>query len=273
MPEGEISNYFVDEAGDLTLFNKRGQSQLGKFGVSSFFMVGVAKIPDPVGASEALENLRAELLRDPYFEGVPSMDPKRNRTAVTFHAKNDPAEVRREVFKLLPSLGAKVQVAIRRKDALHQEAMALFRYRQSKMNPDDVYDKMVMWLFRDLLHKADGNRIVFARRGKSTRAVALEHAIERAKRNFMAKHKSDSDKPTSILSGYPSEYAGLQIVDYYLWALQRLYERGEDRFFNLLRGDFRLIRDFDDKREKDYGRWYSDKNPLTLEKIKVPSTD
>ncbi|NOG99236.1 MAG: hypothetical protein HND52_14865 [Ignavibacteriae bacterium] len=39
-------NYFVDEAGDLTLFNKRGKIILGSEGVSNFFMLGVAEISE-----------------------------------------------------------------------------------------------------------------------------------------------------------------------------------------------------------------------------------
>ncbi|MEW5956517.1 MAG: hypothetical protein AB1801_02255 [Chloroflexota bacterium] len=60
---------------------------------------------------------------------------------------------------------------------------------------------------------------------------------------------------------------GLQVIDYYLWALQRLYEQGEERFFLLLAGDYRLIMDLDDKRNKPYGQWYSDSNPLRLDKL------
>ena len=70
----------------------------------------------------------------------------------------------------------------------------------------------------------------------------------RAKRNFTARWGIAHDKPTLIDSAYPSECMGLQIVDYYLWALQRLYERGEDRFFNLVAKDYRLMMDLDDTR-------------------------
>jgi hypothetical protein len=70
-----------------------------------------------------------------------------------------------------------------------------------------------------------------------------------------------------IEPAYPSQVAGLQVVDYYLWALQRLYEREEDQFFKPLAQKYRLIMDLDDKRNKGYGEWYSDRNPLTLEKL------
>jgi hypothetical protein len=264
--------YFVDEAGDLTLFDKKGRALLGTPGVSNFFMVGVAHLHDPVLAQASLETLRRELLADLYFKNVPSMQPAENKTAVAFHAKDDLPEIRREVFKLLPKLGVKVQVVLRRKTMLLEEARALFRYG-NKLRPNDVYDDLVMRLFRNILHKADENHIIFSRRGKAARKDALEQAILNAKLNFARKWGRYYDKPTLIQSGLPSDYAGLQVIDYYLWALQRLYENGESRFFDLLAGDFRLIMDIDDKRLRPYGAWYSDANPLTVDKIKSPRTD
>ena len=72
-------------------------------------------------------------------------------------------------------------------------------------------------------------------------------------------------------SAEPSEYGALQVINYYLWALQRMYERGEDRFFDMLHPAYRLIMDLDDKVRKDHGEWYGDQNPLTLEKIQPPA--
>ena len=173
------------------------------------------------------------------------------------------------MFQLLPTLGVKVQIAIRRKAILVNEAQSLFKYGR-KLRADDIYDDMVKRLFRNLLHGADSNDICFARRGKSERAEALTTAIHRAKENFNRKWRRQIDKPTHIWASFPSENTGLQVVDYYLWALQRLYESGEERFFRLLGQDYRLIMDFDDTRRKPYGEWYSDRNPLTLDKIKSP---
>ncbi len=101
-------HFFVDEAGDLTLFDRRGRIIVGQPGVSKLFMVGVALIPDAIGAKHRLDALRAKLLADPYFKGVPSMQPTARKTAIAFHAKDDVAEVRREVFRVLPTLNAKV---------------------------------------------------------------------------------------------------------------------------------------------------------------------
>ncbi|MHB1361688.1 MAG: DUF3800 domain-containing protein [Thermoleophilia bacterium] len=267
-----IHHYFVDESGDLTLFNKRGSVIVGNDGVSKMFMVGVAHIPDPDRVHHELETLRSGLLDDPYFNGVPSMQPAANKTAICFHAKDDLPEVRREVFSVLSELGIKVQVAIRRKAKL--AAAAKISYKMgSKIQQNSIYDDLVKRLFRNMLHKADGNTITFAHRGSASRQEALGEAIARAKINFES-HWNGTKKvsPTDILSTAPSNSAGLQVIDYYLWAIQRMYERGEDRFFNLLAPDYRLIMDLDDIRNKPYGEWYSDSNRLSLENIKLEAS-
>ena len=119
-------------------------------------------MPGPKLAYHKLEKLRDKLLADPYFKGVPSMQPEAKKTAICFHATDDLPEVRREVFKLLPEFGAKVQVAIRRKEYLVKTARLLHQ-RQTKISPDDVYDDLVKRLFKRSLHTAEKNRIVFAR--------------------------------------------------------------------------------------------------------------
>jgi len=264
-----IAHYFVDEAGDMTLFDKRGRVIVGNAGVSKFFMLGVAHLSDPDAARVKLEALRQDLLNDPYFKNVPSMQPTASKTALAFHAKDDLPEVRREVFKILPQFNTRVQVIIRHKAVLATQAQTLYHYG-NKLRPQDIYNDLVMRLFRNLLHKADENRIVFAYRGKEARKEALAQAIQRAKHNFGARWGKFPDKPTKVISAFPSDHAGLQVIDYYLWAVQRIYEMGEERFFAAVADDYRLIMDLDDTRQKAYGEWYSSSNPLTLEKIKNP---
>jgi hypothetical protein len=267
-PEG-VKHYYVDEAGDNTLFDKRGRVILGDPGVSRTFMVGVAELPDPAATQAALQSLRASLLADPYFKGVPSMQLGAGKTALCFHAKDDLPEVRREMFRLLPVFNAKVQVVIRRKSELVSGAR-LLHARGSRISPNDIYDDLVTRLFKNLMHRGEVNEVCFARRGKSDRQAALEQAIARGKRNFQRQWRTDINPPSVIRPSVPSQDAGLQVIDYYLWALQRLIERGEDRYFAAVAPSYRLIMDLDDTRLKPYGRWYSTKDPLTIEKMKPP---
>lgn len=261
--------YFVDETGDFNLFNKKGQIIVGSEGVSKFLMVGVADISNPVELSKNIEALRKNLLNDPYYKDVPSMQLTGKKTALLFHAKNDLPEVRREVFTLLKNTGIKVVAAIRRKMELAKFAQTYFKYTGAKLTENEIYDDLIKRLFRNMLHKADENIIVFSKRGESNRNRALANAIERAKLNFEKAYNKKSDKAVKIYSAYAHEQAGLQAIDYYLWALQRFYEKEETRFFEYIQSDFRLIMDLDDQRNKKYGEWYSDKNKLDLKKIKL----
>lgn len=264
----EIREYYVDEAGDLTLFNKKGKIIIGKPGVSQFFMLGVAQICDSDQLGQQLESLRDSLLSDSLFKNIPSMQPKANKTAIAFHAKDDLAEIRLKVFKILETSNTKFYAAIRSKHKLAESAQKKYQKTGEKFNQNKIYDDLVTRTFKNLLHKADSNQIIFARRGNKPRENALKNAIDKARTNFEKKWDRVNFSDTLVKSAYPSEYWGLQVVDYYLWALQRLYERNEDKYFTPIAHQYRLIMDLDDRRKKQYGEFYSDSNPLCLEKIK-----
>jgi len=68
-------HYFVDEAGDPRLFDAKGRVVVGTEGCSKYFILGKLDVDEPAALAAALEKLRADLLADPYFKGIPSMRP------------------------------------------------------------------------------------------------------------------------------------------------------------------------------------------------------
>ena len=266
--EIKFRHYFVDEAGDLTFFDKKGQIIVGQPGASKFFMVGVAQIAEPERVTSELNELRSQLITHPRFRNIASMQPQAKKTAVAFHAKDDHPEIREKVFELIQSFDVKVFIALRSKSEIANQAKEGFKSLGKKLQQNEIYDDLVKRLFRNLLHKADVIQIAFARRGKSAREDALEYAINQAQKNFESRWKISSNSSIAINPAYPSQIAGLQVVDYYLWAVQRCYERQDDRFFLPLAKKYRIIMDLDDRRNKPYGEWYCDRNPLSLEKLR-----
>jgi hypothetical protein len=81
MPVLSRLHFFVDEAGDPILFDAKGCILIGQEGCSSTFMLGKLDVDDPQALSLALEKLRTELLADPYFKWVPSMQSASGKTA------------------------------------------------------------------------------------------------------------------------------------------------------------------------------------------------
>ncbi len=257
--------YFVDEAGDGNLFSKKGRLRLGEEGCSRYFILGILDVPDPDRLSQELNSMRAQLLADPYFKKVPSMQPKAQKTALAFHAKDDVPEVRREVFAYLSQQSFRFFAAVRDKSAVadyavqRRECDGTYRYQ-----PNELYDYMVRSLFKGLLHKDDAYEVHFSKRGAQDRTDALQAALEIARERFAHKWGIQSNAALNVIAQTPPQNGGLQAVDYFLWVLQRFYERREDRYLELLWSQFSLVQDLDDKREHPYGCYYTQKKPLTL---------
>lgn len=263
-----IRHYFVDEAGDGILFDRKGRVVAGTEGCSRFFILGLIDIPDPDTLGRQLDDLRAQLLADPYFKGVPSMQPEARKTALAFHAKDDLPEVRREVLALLQKHSLHFFAVVRDKRKVleyvrqRNEGEPTYRY-----NPNELYDYLVRRLFKDRLHKDDEYDIYFARRGKADRTTALLAALEAARQRFSQQWGIVSSAPTHVIPAAPARCPGLQVADYFLWALQRLYERHDERYVTLLWPSFSLVHDLDDTRQARYGVYYTKRKPLTLAAI------
>lgn len=255
--------YYVDEAGDPHLFNAKGRVIVGQDGCSRFFILGKLEVPDPEGLAGALGSLRQGLLADPYFKGVASMQPERRKTARMFHAKDDVPEVRREVFKLLCEFDVRFYAMVRDKRVIadkvleHNQKVPDYRYR-----PNQLYDRCVPGLFENRLHKGEAYRIVFARRGSSDRTEAFERGLLEAKAKFRSKWGIESAAPIEVVASDPSRITCLQATDYFLWATQRCFERGEHRYLDLVWEKVGLIIDRDDTRKRGTGEYYTRKRAI-----------
>jgi hypothetical protein len=259
-------HFFVDEAGDPTLFDAKGRNLVGQDGCSKTFIVGKLDVADPGALQHALGQLRVDLLADPYFRRVPSMQPERGKTARAFHAKDDVAEVRREVFKVLLGLDLRFYAAVRSKAALldyvrqRNEREPAYRYRG-----DELYDTLVEELFRRYHPFADRLHICFAKRGNKARTHAFRTAIEKAEARFEQQYGTRRSTEVEIVASTPPEAPGLQAVDYFLWALQRHYERDESRYAELIWDKVVEIDDMDRVEGGRRGVVYNKKRPLVVD--------
>lgn len=272
--EGEAENptrhsYFVDETGDGVVFDGKGRVLVGTGKVQDYFTVGMVECWTLETLTAELAALRAQLVADPYFKGVPSMQPEAKKTALFFHAKDDLPEVRREVFKLIErhdlSFYAVVRTmsAVARRVKSRNERDPTYRYR-----PTELYDSVVRRLFDKKLHTRPAFDVIFASRGTARTDALREHLLKaQAKSRKAAGTYKDAAIHVKAMPAH--QHAGLQVADYCLWALQRLFTKGEDRFLSLIWPKVGLIVDADDTSEKPYGTYHTRKRPpLDREKIK-----
>jgi len=256
-------DYFVDEAGDPTLFGARGKVRVASEGCSRHFMLGVLHVTDAPALAAALEALRMALLADPYFKGVPSMQPEQRKTALAFHAKDDVPEVRREVFQLLARHPLRFFAVVRDKQAVLRYVQQRNAFDDAyRYNPNELYDSLVARLFKDRLHISPEVRVCFSRRGSSDRSAALATALDKARARFAQKWTRPVSSAVQVREASPATEPALQAVDYFLWALQRYFERQESRYLELLWPQVALVHAIDQTEQAPYGVYYTKKKPL-----------
>jgi hypothetical protein len=254
---------------DSVLFDGKGRVLVGTEGCSRYFAVGLLDVADAAKLSEELNKLRADLLADPYFKNVPSMQSEARKTALYFHAKDDLPEVRREVFKLLQRHELKFSAVVRNKQTVlnyvraRNERHSAYRYK-----PDELYDHVVRRLFKERLHKHDGYTIRFAIRGNSHRTAAFHSALATARDRFAQEHGITITSKLDVKACRPTDEPALQAADYFLWALQRTFEKHEDRYLELLWPQCSLVVDADDTRVAEYGAYYTKQKPLKAAALK-----
>lgn len=261
--------YFVDEAGDGTLFDRKGHVIIGEEGCSKFFMVGLADIADAAAIKADFDALRGQVSNDPFLKNLRQFKLQRKDTSVYFHATVDPVEVRWEVYKILLRHNFRFSAVIKSKRTVLKYVQS--RNQQDKnywYHEDELYDFILRRLFKDRLHQHDQYRVTFAIRGNKKRSAEFRAAIEQARAAFLQEHQIDSLAAVEVVPAYSRDEAGLQVADYCLWALQRVCEKpdeeGCDRYLNPLweTGKISLVIDCDDTRKAGYGEYYTRKKPL-----------
>jgi hypothetical protein len=238
-----VLDCYVDEAGDPNLFTRRGTSLVGTRGCSNYFILGELEVTDPDGLGKELEDLRAQLMSDPHFRDVPSLRPDGGKTALAFHATDDIPEVRSAVFHVLMRHQISFFAVVRDKRKQLEFECAERRFQPGhRYTANALYDDMVAYLFSGLheadkqifwnLHgTADEVHICFASRGSKGLTQALRAALDTASGKFHLEFGFPLPRPR-VWADRPPGNACLQATDYFLWALQRFYERNEERYLS-----------------------------------------
>lgn len=216
--------YFFDEAGDPKILGRRGVNLIERGDASKTFIVGYLETSQPKEVRAALTALHERLKNDEYLVGIPSM----HSTNKAFHANKDCVEVRSEVFRLLKTLDVRFYCIVAHK---REE---VFR-KKFGLKDSELYKYLVAKLLEDHLHTYPEIDCYFSVMGNVVRQDTMQEAINSAITSFWSKHNYENNSTIRILIQQNSEEPLLQAADYFLWAVQRSYERGENRFFNFMR--------------------------------------
>lgn len=253
---------FIDEAGDMT-FYKKGKIPVAQheIGVSKCFMLGMVKFKQALPeARQIIDNFCHEIENDPYFNTIPSVKKKIDGGGFYLHAKDDAPELRYKFYELMRTeLNFSLQAVVGRKNV---ERFVKKHHRQEK----EFYADLMSHLLKD---KANYNELVInvAERGSSTRIHNLEHALSKAQDRHNKNNPGNNFAADIKFNVQPySAEPLLAVADYGLWAVQRVFEKGETRFYDTIYDKVKSVIDlYDLSKYENWQNYYGPHNTLTEE--------
>lgn len=247
--------FFVDESGDPTFYNKFGKLIVGHEGCSKVLILGLIRLEDPENFRRTILKLRESIKNDKYLENIPSI----RKTLVAFHAKNDCPEVKEKFFKLISTLDFKAEFVVARK----KENV----FKKKHLSKENIfYDDILAKLFENKLHRTKQSVIYYAVRGDRNRQSKINEALQKAVLLFENKWKIKIDSQVTTYPQTPSGEPCLQIIDYMNWAIQRAFEKGEDRYLKFVQDKISYLVDIYDF-DKYPKNFYNRANKFDLTKI------
>ena len=264
----KTNHRFLDEAGDTTFYGRGKRTIIGTEGVSNCFILGMVKFSEPLEIiREKVYELQKEIANNPLFETASLVKKKNSVGGYYFHATDDIAEVRLKFFEYIKQLNCTFEAFVGSKNVERYES-------KHKGKEEYFYADMLSHLIKNKLSKGEKLVLHISERGKSTKNTNLDFALKKAIQRFRKTKGEDLEIKTEVIFNvnYPTNDPLLNVADYFCWAIQRVFERGEIRYYNFLKEKISLVVDvYDNSKYDKWGNYYSPKNPLTSEnKISPP---
>jgi len=253
------SHRFLDETGDTTFYGKGRKLIVGQEGCSLSFGLGIVKVNRPLDeVRKEIQELEKQVERDPLLNTIPSVQKRIASGGFFFHACKDTPDVRSVLLHYLRELPCEAEVVVARK------IVALFE-KQHHAKEEEFYADLLAHLIKNRLKRPGTLVLNIAERGSSTREKVLTAALQLAKERA-GKKWGESSLQTRIVFNIQNSRTEplLTVSDYLCWAVQRVFEQGEVRYYNYLLEKIRLVVDlYDRDRYIDSRNYYDRNHPLT----------
>ncbi len=248
---------YLDEAGDTTFFGKGKVNIIGQSGVSKCFILGMVKFREPLKeVRQKVIDLKHSVCNDPYFNEVPSIQKKITKGGYYFHATDDVPEVRKLFYDYIQTIDCSFEAVVGRK------IPSIYSNKHNGKEAE-FYADLLSHLIKNKLRKGGKLILDIASRGKSTKNQNLQSALNKAISRNSKKSKHAATKVAFNVQNHLTEPL-LNISDYFCWSIQRLFERGETRYYNFLKDKISLVVDlYDFANYPNFGNYYTVKRPLT----------
>ncbi len=225
------------------------------------FRVPVSPIRD------GIRRLQADIESDPYFKDVSSINKKKADRGFYFHATDDPPEVRERFYKFIQTLDLSFEAVVGRK------IPSLYMNKHNSKE-SEFYADLLSHLLKNKFELGEDLVLNVAQRGNVTRNENLQRALIKATTRFLHK-KPEGEIKTRVVFNVQNHITEplLNVADYLCWSVQRVFEKGETRYYNFIEEKISVVVDLYDS-EKYVGNknYYTRRNKLTAaNKLSPPS--
>lgn len=237
---------FLDEAGDTTFFGRGNIPMVSTNGVSKCFIIGMLKMKEDIPSiREKIFKLQEEIISDPYYNTVASIKKKKENGTYFLHATDDIPEVRERFFKLIKSIDCSFEAVVGRK------IYSIFNQKHNN-NEVEFYADLLSHLIKNKFSKYDRLVLNIAHRGQSTSNSNLNLALDKA----LSRTKTEEEKAKIVFNVQtPLIEPMLNVADYLCWSVQRVFERGDTRYYDFIQEKISLVVDL-----YDYQKYAKNKN-------------
>lgn len=269
MSDGSTKQHrFIDEMGDTTFFGRKNKNLLGMEGVSLSFGLGMIKFNGNLDTIRTeVRGLQKEVEEDSLLNTIPSVSKRMEKQGFFFHACKDTPDVRSVFLRYLRESNCVAEIVVARK-------IPRLYVSNHQSKPEQFYADVLSHLIKNQMNKDCTVVLNIAERGSSTRDKVLTQALEIA--TARAHKKFGSVIKTNIVFNVqtPVTEPLLNVADYLCWSVQRVFEKGEIRYYDYLREKIRLVVDlYDTEKYKNWQNYYNpDNNPLTSANKIVPQS-
>jgi len=259
---------FLDEAGDATFFESGGNRLpiAGQEGVSGIFMLGMVRFHTELHEiRQRVADKQVEIAKSIYFRKVYSVAKREQKGGFYFHAKDDPPDLRKEFLDLILTFDCSFKAVVGNKD------LEVFSKKHNGKK-SEFYADLLSHLISSGL--PDKRKVVLniAELDSSTGVHNLNFALEKA-RNRRARDGQAVGEVQFNIRKFKDEPL-LAVADYFCWAVQRVYQQGETRFYEYLEPKIeRIVELYNKKGGTAATLCFDRQNPLTeANKIASPQS-
>lgn len=222
------SHLFLDEAGDLTFFGKGRLPIVGIEGVSNYFILGMVYFDCPLNMvrNEVLA-LQKQIVNDVWYKDIRSIQRKLKDKGYYFHATDDLPEARKLFYEWIKQAPVQFEAVI----ALKDPERFVHKHNSKELA---MYTDLLSHLLKDKLYPGGHYSLCVAQIGNIIKSGHLQTAIKRAIKLRVADIEENDEIKTDYFFRNQLTEPLLNVADYFCWAIQRVLEKKESRFYNYI---------------------------------------